>query len=445
MGASHYETQPPCEVGVDTDGWRNHWIGTALRTPEAAAQSVAYTPDGELINSYAGLVARYGDECVPESVSGQRVLRGRDAVHVLGGTAASPEYARFTGDEERFALTWRTLPITVGEILAVADLDGRLAIATPSAIVRDDGATFTSTPHGLDTFDPAATIHALLPSADGEPVLLATGRHESRHSQRMFLFEDGVATFLPYEMNATYVAVAEEDGDLAVVFAEGLDPGSWRPRELLLARRTEGVWDAAPTPLTQGAGPAVRLRDGVVHVASGIHAGLDTFVHYTRVTPTNTTQWVLTPRSGHPGLTSLVTLPPALDISGDGTVAVGYGYLLYVRHVGDASTLGTAPVTVHIRGSGRVYSSDGVLSCTSTCTVNAPVGTRMLVRAIDPSSGELTGVMTNGSDPEIGAPCGSQVDASPALGICEFEVGPLIPSNPSAGPQATTISVVFPS
>ena len=384
-----YQATDRCEVPLRR-GWRTYAVQRATYTmrdqPGGNPIDARFTADGRLVGALQGAVFAYGDDCIPEVgddyVGRTSLVPTSDGMHVLIGGGVGDARASMYSKLGASGLPLpepQALGAMARDVVDAADLGGTLAVltGTPTApsIVRADGVVLT--PTNL----PPAFVARTLVGVGANAMIIGTGS-STGFGARLYLVEQSGAgwtnTLVPFEVNAAYIAAATVGDDLYIVHMTGSDPGAKRPRVLFLTRRIAGTW-IAPVAIGLGADPRITVVDGIVYVASSyVTSSIETSAQVWRVDGDVSTGWSVAEGFVHDPNAYIAPAIPAARA--DGTFAVGYISQLFVRKPDDRIT-DTVPFEVRITGNGRVTSSDGVVNCTQTCTVQVELDRVLLLRA----------------------------------------------------------------
>lgn len=151
------------------------------------------------------------------------------------------------------------------------------------------------------------------------------------------------------------------------------------------ARSVYGVYDGAWTLYELGVAiyprPVLGPNDEMRVISAGLKAGIPAFTLTEIAADGTLTSERIT---GEPAFASGPvdsSVRMAAAAGPDGTVATCWsGRIVYVKHPQRLRPPRTAMFTARITGTGRVYTDDGMLDCTATCSVPVTVGTRLRVK-----------------------------------------------------------------
>lgn len=433
---SVYEHIDECTIDLTgREGWRDYRISSAnvYNLMPGGTVGVAFDATGHLVAGNQGRVFRYDGECVPEMLeppAGDRITVRETAggVHlVMGwgpqtGTVKMPSYAKLaTGD---LKITERPLPIDGRYFVDMVDVAGKAVMLFsepngPVTVVRDDGSSFSQ------------TVVQPVPTGFSATSIVASGSYVTiagiDQTSKPYVIDEDASGFTTTQISTTAgvaPAIAMRGSELWVIYDRGSAFGTARIDRLYIAKRTGGTWTTMP--FSFGAGASIVAHGDKLHVATGVDFQGRVSMMYTLIDGDKMTQDFVMPRAGnaYSPFDQTHGLPGGIAVAADGTVAVSSNGFVSLKKPGDAHDRGTAKVTINVTGSGRVTSTDGVVDCTTTCTVTAPVGRRLLLRA-EPSTATF-------DCPGYG----------PQQEMCDVEVSPINPFDLNMI-QDVTMSVAF--
>lgn len=318
-----------------------------------------------------------GEKVAPAPASGQPVyamklfVDGDDFVGVVARADADTAIYRQT------AGAWSAVPVAFPQPQRIEDAalapDGSLVLISRQAVRRVVGTTVTDTPLPMGAVELGALTASVLVDTDGS---VHAAWNFDQLSQGMVVGYRGIYGIL----------------DGATWTTHDIGPAAY-PRVLPPAGDVLRVVNAT----VKASAPAAALtqlgRDGTIRSSATIAVG---------------------------GSFGIGLSPQPIQFraaaGADGTLAVTTwfqtGYQTLLRTAKPAVERAPFSVTFDINGPGRVYTDDGVVDCTATCTVDVPFGTRLPIK-LAPAAG-YTGTSN-----------GCQIDqAYPLYGWCWHETAP---------------------